>query len=125
MKKRPHLMSPLKIYNISSKAILHTSYQNRASTSIFINPSHVRVKLRLVRGQTILIISKKPLFLSSGSLLRDHKLSRNRRRQRAGKLTREKIPKTKSTHVQTHVRNSVMIVGAVEEYRTSQHWDRA
>jgi hypothetical protein len=28
MKKRPHLMSPLKIHNISNKAILHTSYQN-------------------------------------------------------------------------------------------------
>jgi hypothetical protein len=25
-KKRPHLMCPLKIHNISSKAILHTSY---------------------------------------------------------------------------------------------------
>jgi hypothetical protein len=44
MKKRSHLMSPFKIYNISSKAILHTSYQNRTSTSILINPSHVRVK---------------------------------------------------------------------------------
>jgi hypothetical protein len=28
MKRRPHLMSPLKIHNISSKTILHTSYQN-------------------------------------------------------------------------------------------------
>jgi hypothetical protein len=31
----------------------------------------------------------------------------------------------KSTHVQMHARNPVMIVGAVEEYQTSQHWDRA
>jgi hypothetical protein len=45
MKKRPHLMSPLEIHNISSKTILHTSYQNRASTNILIKPSHVRVKL--------------------------------------------------------------------------------
>jgi hypothetical protein len=28
MKKRPHLTSLLKIHNISSKTILHTSYQN-------------------------------------------------------------------------------------------------
>jgi hypothetical protein len=28
MKKRPHLMSPLKLHNISSKMILHTSCQN-------------------------------------------------------------------------------------------------
>jgi hypothetical protein len=45
MKKRSHLMSPLEIHNISSKTIIHTSYQNRASTSILIKPSHVRVKL--------------------------------------------------------------------------------
>jgi hypothetical protein len=45
MKKIPHLMSPLKIHNISSKTILHTSCQNRASMSILIKPSHVRVKL--------------------------------------------------------------------------------
>jgi hypothetical protein len=44
-KKRPHLMSPLKIYNISSKTILHTSCQNRASTSILIKPSLVCMKL--------------------------------------------------------------------------------
>jgi hypothetical protein len=68
-KKRPHLMSPFKIHNISSKMILHTSYQNRASTSILIKPSLVRVKLRLIRGQTILIISKKLLLISSDSLL--------------------------------------------------------
>jgi hypothetical protein len=68
-KKRSHLMSPLKIHNISSKTILHTSCQNRASTSIVIKPSHVHVKLRLVRGRTILIISKKLLLLSNSSLL--------------------------------------------------------
>jgi hypothetical protein len=124
-KKRPHLMSPLEIHNTSSKTIIHTSCQNRASTSILIKPSHVRVKLRLVRGQTILIISKKLLLLSSGSILRDHKLSRSRRRRRAEKLAREKIPKTKSTHVQMHARNPVTIVGAVEEHRTLQHWDSA
>jgi hypothetical protein len=45
MKKRSHLMSPLKIHNISSKTILHTSCQNRANTSILIKPSPVRVKL--------------------------------------------------------------------------------
>jgi hypothetical protein len=124
MKKRPHLMSPFEIHNISSKTILHTSCQNRASTSILIKPSHVRLKLRLVRGQTILTISKKLLLLSTSSLLRDHRLSRSRRRRRAGKLAREKIPKAKSTHVQTHARNPDMIVGAIEEHRTSQHWDR-
>jgi hypothetical protein len=86
--------------------------------SILIKPSLVRVKLWLIRGQTILIISKKLLLLSSGSLLQDHRLSRSRRRRRAGKLAREKIPKT-------HVRNPVTIVGAVEEHRTTQHWDRA
>jgi hypothetical protein len=69
MKKIPHLMCLLEIHNISNKAILHTSCQNRANMSILIKPSLVRVKLRLVRGQTILIISKKPLLLSSGSLL--------------------------------------------------------
>jgi hypothetical protein len=80
------------------------------------------MKLLLVRSQTILIISKKLLLLlSSGSLLRDHRLSRSRRRRQAGKLTREKIPKTKSTHVQTHARNPVTIVGVVKEHRTSQH----
>jgi hypothetical protein len=84
--------------------------------SILIKPSLVRVKLRLVRGQTILIISKKLLLLSSGSLLRDHRLSRSRRRWRAGKLAREKIPKTKCTHVQMHVRNPVTIVGVIEEH---------
>jgi hypothetical protein len=78
-KKKPHLMNLLKIHNISSKMILYTSCQNRASTSILIKPSLVCVKLRLVRGQMILIISKKPL-LNSDSLLRDHRLSRSRMR---------------------------------------------
>jgi hypothetical protein len=50
-KKRPHLMSSLEIHNISSKTVLHTSCQNRASTSILIKPSLVRVKLPLIRGQ--------------------------------------------------------------------------
>jgi hypothetical protein len=124
-KKRPHLMSPLKIHNISSKTILHTSCQNRSNTSILIKSSPVRVKLRLIRGQMIIIISKKLLLLSSGSLLRDHRPSRHRRRRQAGNLTREKIPETKSTHVQTHARNPVMIIGAIKNHRTSQNWDNA
>jgi hypothetical protein len=114
-------MSPLKIHNISSKMILYTSCQNQASTSILTKTSPVCVKLRLVRGQTILIISKKLLLLNSGCLLRDHMLSRCRRRRRGGKLVREKIPKSKSTHVQTHARNPITIVGAIEKHRTSQH----
>jgi hypothetical protein len=89
MKKRPHLMSPLKIHNISSKMILYTSCQNWASMSILVKPSPVRVKLRLIRGQMILIISKKLLLLSSGSLLWDHRLSRSQRRRRAGKRHRK------------------------------------
>jgi hypothetical protein len=44
-KKRPHLMSPLKLHNISSKMILHTSCQNQASTGIIIKSSLVCVKL--------------------------------------------------------------------------------
>jgi hypothetical protein len=43
------------------------------------------------------------------------------RRQREGKLAREKIPKSKSVHVQTYARNPVTIVGAIEKHRTSQH----
>jgi hypothetical protein len=113
MKKRPYLMSPLEIHNISTKTILHTSCQNRASTSILIKPSVVRVKLWLVRDQMNLIISKKLHLLNSGSLLWDHRLSRSRRRWRTGKLACEKIPKTKSTHVQMYARNPVMIVGAI------------
>jgi hypothetical protein len=45
MKKRSHMMSLLKLHNISSKMILHTSCQNRASTSILIKPSPVCMKL--------------------------------------------------------------------------------
>jgi hypothetical protein len=45
MKKRPHLMSPLKLHNIISKTILHTSCQNPVSMSILIKPSPVCVKL--------------------------------------------------------------------------------
>jgi hypothetical protein len=67
--KRSHLMSPLKIHNISRKTILHTSCQNRASTCILIKTSPICMKLQLVRGQTILITSEKLLLLSSGSLL--------------------------------------------------------
>jgi hypothetical protein len=95
-KKRSHLMSPLKLPNISSKTILHTSCQNRTSTGILIKPSHVCMKLRLIRSQTILIISRK-LLLSSYSLLYNHWLNRSTRR--AWKLTREKILKAKTTHV--------------------------
>jgi hypothetical protein len=40
-KKRPHLMSPLKIHNINSKTVLHTCYQNRTSPSILIKPNSV------------------------------------------------------------------------------------
>jgi hypothetical protein len=68
-KKRSHLMSPLKIYNISSKTVLHTSCQNGASSSILIKPGPVCMKLRLVRSQTIIIIYNKSLILSSSSLL--------------------------------------------------------
>jgi hypothetical protein len=39
----------------------------------------------------------------------------------AGKLTCEKIPKAKTTHMLTHARNSVTIVGVIEKHRTSQH----
>jgi hypothetical protein len=99
MKKRPHLMSPLKFHNISSKAVLHTSYQNRDSMSILIKSSPVCVKLRLVRSQTILIISKKLLIFSSYSLLCNHWLGRSRRTRRTWKFAGEKIPKPEITHV--------------------------
>jgi hypothetical protein len=45
MKKKPHIMSSLKLHNINRKTILHTSCQNRASTSILIKPSLICVKL--------------------------------------------------------------------------------
>jgi hypothetical protein len=77
MKKRPYLMSLLKLHNISSKTILHTSCQNQANTSILIKLSLVYVKLRLIRSQTILIISKKLLLLNSFSLLHNHWLCKS------------------------------------------------
>jgi hypothetical protein len=76
IKKRPHLMSPFKIHNISSKMVLHTNYQNRVSLSILIKSSPVCTKLRLIRSQMIIIIYNKYLLLSSSSLLRDHKQRR-------------------------------------------------
>jgi hypothetical protein len=118
-KKRSHLMSPLKLHNISSKTVLHTSYQNRASMSILIKPSLVCMKLRLVRSQMILIISKKLLLLSSYSLLCNHWLSMSQKTRRAWKLALEKIPKLEATHVQTHARDPITIVGAIEKHRTS------
>jgi hypothetical protein len=68
-KKKPYLMIPLKIHNISSKMVLHTRYQNRASQSILIKPSPACTKLRLIRSQTIIIIYNKSLLLSSSRLL--------------------------------------------------------
>jgi hypothetical protein len=124
MKKISHLMSLLKIHNISSKMALHTSCQNRANPSILIKPSPVCTKLRLIRSQTIITICKKSFLLSSSSLLCDHRLSMRRRRRQAGKLAREEIPKSKSAHVQTHARNPVTIVGGIEKHHASQHWDR-
>jgi hypothetical protein len=99
MKKRPYLMSLLKIHNISSKMVLRTSCQNRASLSILIKPSLVCTKLRLIRSQMIIIICNKSFLLSTSSLLQDHRMSRHQRRRRAGKLAREKIQKSMSTHV--------------------------
>jgi hypothetical protein len=46
-------------------------------------------------------------------------------RRRAGKLTREKIPQSKTTYVQTRARDQVAIVGVIEKHRSSQHWDEA
>jgi hypothetical protein len=45
--------------------------------------------------------------------------------RRAHELAREKIPKPKTTHVQTYARDSITIVGAIEKHRTSQDWDGA
>jgi hypothetical protein len=53
IKKRSHLMSPLKLHNISSKTIHHTICQKQASMSILIKSNHVCMKLRLVRSHTI------------------------------------------------------------------------
>jgi hypothetical protein len=69
MKKKPHLKILLKIHNISSKMVLHTSYQNRASPSIIIKSSPACTKLRLIRSQMIIIIYNKSLLLSSSRLL--------------------------------------------------------
>jgi hypothetical protein len=45
IKKRSHLMSPLKLHNISSKTIHHTICQKQASMSILIKSNHVCMKL--------------------------------------------------------------------------------
>jgi hypothetical protein len=68
----------------------------------------------------IIIISKKHLLLKSSGLLTNHRLSRSKRRWRAGKLVNEKIPQTMIVHVQTHVRDPVLIVGAIKKHWTSQ-----
>jgi hypothetical protein len=112
VKKNPHLMRPLKLYNISRKLILHAGHKNRTSPSILIKPSLVSTVQRLIWSKTILIICNKHVLLNSNSLLRDHKLNRSRRRRLTGKLTCEELPKLKSAHVQTHARNPFMIVGA-------------
>jgi hypothetical protein len=44
-KKGTHLMSPLKLHNISRKPILHTSYKNQTNPSILIKASPVCMKL--------------------------------------------------------------------------------
>jgi hypothetical protein len=43
----------------------------------------------------------------------------------AWKLTCKKILKLKTTHVQTHARDPVMIVGSIEKHQTAQDWDGA
>jgi hypothetical protein len=77
VKKSPYLMRLLKLYNISRKMTIHDGHKNQTSLSIIIKPSHVCMKLRLIRSQTIIIISKKYLILNSNSLLRNHRLSRS------------------------------------------------
>jgi hypothetical protein len=119
-KKNPLLMRPLKLHNISRKMILYTSHKNRTIPSILIKSSPACTKLRLIRSQTIIIICNKCL-LNSNSLLQDHRPSRSRRRRWAGKLAHEEVPKSKSVHVQTHVRNPVIIVDAIKKHHTSQH----
>jgi hypothetical protein len=44
-------------------------------------------------------------------------------RRRTGKLTREKIPQSKTTYVKTRARDPVVIVGVIEKHCSSQHWD--
>jgi hypothetical protein len=39
-------------------------------------------------------------------------------------LVREKLLKSKNVYVETHVRNAVTIVEAIEKHQTSQHGDR-
>jgi hypothetical protein len=73
----------------------------------------------------IIIIYNKSLLLNSNSLLRDHRLRRSRRRQQIGQLACEELPKMKSTYVQTHVRNPITIVDAIENHWASQYWDMA
>jgi hypothetical protein len=125
VKKSPHLMSPLKLHNFNRKPILHIGYKNQTSLSILIKPSPVCTILRLIWSQPIIIICNKHLLLNSSNLLWDHMLSRSWRRRQVGKLAHEELPKIKTMHVQTYVRNSVMVVGAIEKHQTSQHWDRA
>jgi hypothetical protein len=123
VKNSPHLISPLKLYNLSRKSILHIGHKNRTSQSILIKPSSVSTILRLIRSHMIIIICNKHLLLNSHSLLRNHRLSRSGRRSRAEKLAREKISQLKTVHMQTYARDSVTIVGAIKKHRKSQHWD--
>jgi hypothetical protein len=122
-KKSPYLMSPLKLHNLSKKLVLHTSHKNRTSPSILIKPSLIITILRLIRRHPIIIIYNKHLLLSSHSLLHNHRLSMSQMRRRTGKLTREKIPQSKTTYVQTRARDPVAIVGVIEKHRSSQYWD--
>jgi hypothetical protein len=41
------------------------------------------------------------------------------------RLPSEELPKMKSTYVQTHVRNPITIVDAIENHWASQYWDMA
>jgi hypothetical protein len=83
------------------------------------------MKLWLVRSHTILIIIKKVLFLNNYIFLYNHWLSRSWGMRQAWKLAHKKIPKSKTTYVQMHARDSVLIVGAIEKHRISQDWDKA
>jgi hypothetical protein len=99
MKKTPHLMSLIKLHNISSKLILHTRYKNRTNLSILIKSTHICTKLRLIRSQTIIIIYKELLLHIICRLLWNHSLSGSHGRRWARKLTHQKPPKLKTTHV--------------------------
>jgi hypothetical protein len=48
VKKSPHLMRPLKIYNISRKLILHAGHKKQTNLSILIKPRPVSTVLRLI-----------------------------------------------------------------------------